>query len=190
MTDQPQLPGLPAPPRPLTNNPVILGVGARKVMQRLMENGYGFDTAGDALEECIADLVNEMPLEDDGYALAQSLERCGWLWIDASAVAVLDDAAYFVRKAHDEAVKAWVLEHKISPPFAVGSVVLALVRHQEKRCTITRCDEAAATYHLLADDATPAERAKNSRWIVTYEDCKLVAGPAALPAPHCSTSGS
>ncbi|OGT54683.1 MAG: hypothetical protein A3E01_10045 [Gammaproteobacteria bacterium RIFCSPHIGHO2_12_FULL_63_22] len=121
----------------------------------------------DDLEGIVADLMRIRSWPNDGYSFAKELER---LHYEPDAVLVeLLDGSCAMRKAHEEAVRAWVIANGITPALATGD-----------RCTFTgfwRGTKSGVVSGILAErgvytvipDDEREKFAGGGGWVLPYE---------------------
>ena len=96
----------------------------------------------------------------DAYYLAKQMERDGWN-PDSQLVAALDEAEMLAHQAKSRATQAWLVEHGITPAFAVGDFVCVKQIFAPRYGEIVKIDEDHGQYVVrfhTGDSANPAHR--------------------------------
>ena len=108
-------------PRPTRFDPDVISAAVDELWPLILE--WHSDVA-DNEKGAKADLRDALDgYEVDGYHLARHLDKAGWGEVDSALVDVLDQGAAFVRRAHREAIVAWVQREGITPAFDSGAKV-------------------------------------------------------------------
>jgi len=105
----------------------------------------------------------------DGYSFAKELDDSrSWGDVDAELVEILDGATMALSSAHDAAVKAWVIAHGVTVPYAIGDVVC--LRNVPARIVGIRHDTAK----VVAQPVKPDGRVYGDEggWLHPFEDAK------------------
>ena len=155
------------PSRPTRRDPAIRAAAIDAILPEVIEwlDGEGAADARDDLIAC---------LDEDGYAFAKALEnRCYWD-PDAELVEILGGLNLYA--ALRAAEKAWVEEHGITVPIAVGDRVM--LRGQE--AVIVKIE--AETAHVIAQPVKPdgANYGATGGWFHPFEE----AAPVASASPE------
>jgi len=150
------------PKRPTDYDEAVTRAAVERMASRLEEEyPEDFPTSGRA--GVIADLLKSIPhaCGADGYQIARALDTYCFWDIDAGMVEVLSEFAHDRWHCRDEAVKAWVIEHNVTPKLGVGSKLM-LPAHRLLgpkgsdtlvECEIVQIDTALATYLLFSEAA-------------------------------------
>ena len=141
----------PLPSRPNRHAPAVRQAAAEKMWPAfrawLIANDATETEADEDRETAQRELADALEWNEDGYDVAQYLERQGWDADDGlvDAARRLVDALYV---AHDEAVKAWAVATEQRPTFKLGDRV-RFEHHGRQRSVdgeVTKVDAARAKY--------------------------------------------
>jgi hypothetical protein len=132
------------------------------------------------LDAAMQDVRRAMQWNDDGYRIAESLERDGW-HADAELVELMDSLADEKWDALDELESEWVKAHGISAPLAIGAIVVisgANVHSKQrgKRGEIVRIDEERGKYTVMcASEGHVRTGLGTHGFVLNYEDRRACA---------------
>lgn len=106
-------------PRPVASCPFVVEEAIQSISQQVLE------WSGEECEQGILDDLSDVIRSSHdfcGYEIAKKLDNIGWS-PDATLVDILDQYETLLARAHDEAVKKWVVENNIVPQKKVGDAV-------------------------------------------------------------------
>ena len=134
-------------------------------------------TEAEADEDCetaLRELADALEWNEDGYDVAQHLERQGWDADDGlvDAARRLVDALYV---AHDEAVKAWAVATEQRPTFKLGDHVRFEHpgRQRPVNGEVTKIDAARAKYVVFCASIGHVRQGVGSHGIyINFEDAR------------------
>lgn len=149
--------------RPIITTEIKLAA-ARKMVEAIKSD---CDTRGfPSSEEMAEDIADVASIYDDGYAIARQLDdRKGWS-IDTSIVEALEGFSFILDQELDKAIKSWIEENDIQPPFPIKTRVKL---HTGETGEIDMIRRETAEYFIKIDGDSKAEEPTNRRRISTFE---------------------
>lgn len=154
------------PQRPELQDPALVLDVAKQITPTVLQLFDESIPHGDI----VADLFNVLDMGQDGYKMAQHLERKGWP-ASSRLVNILDHARYIWDSLYDHSVRAWVQENQIEPDLTVGdAVVVEDSQGLEHAGDILRVDHEKAQYWVFSKSlrlgvsclGVPYEKAKSA----------------------------
>jgi NOL1/NOP2/fmu family ribosome biogenesis protein len=156
------------PPRPGRHDPAVLDAAAERLWHDVRRWLVACGENDAAVLSARRQDVRECIGSSNGYQFARSLDDRGWE-PDAALVEILDRAAKYRIEARDEAVRAWVREHRIALSLPVGTRVRVRWGDHMIEGAIDNLYPHDATYSVSqpgehgkevpAEDVTPIDRA-------------------------------